>query len=178
MSVFQTILLQDKQGENYCIACRELDTDTSKDDPGMQFMTWGWGLVQGLTFSLLLPLFLPSPLPPPFSSPSLVSPLPPPFSSPFLLSPHFLPPSHPLHPCHLKVLINTKTDPLKQTGRSSSIGSEFAWHASGPEFDPHVRHILSWRLGHENISRATLPLSLIQKEQLSVTGKRICTKYW
>ena len=28
-------------------------------------------------------------------------------------------------------------------GRGSSIGSEFAWHASGPEFDPHVRHILS-----------------------------------
>ena len=30
------------------------------------------------------------------------------------------------------------------TGRGSSIGNEFAWHASGPEFDPHVRHILSW----------------------------------
>lgn len=28
-----TILLQDKQGQNYCIACKELDTDTSKDDP-------------------------------------------------------------------------------------------------------------------------------------------------
>ena len=28
-------------------------------------------------------------------------------------------------------------------GRGSSIGSVFAWHASGPEFDPHVRHILS-----------------------------------
>ena len=34
-------------------------------------------------------------------------------------------------------------------GRGSSIGSVSAWHASGPEFDPHVRHILSWRLGHE-----------------------------
>ena len=33
-SNLQTILLQDKEGENYCIACRELDTDTSKDDPG------------------------------------------------------------------------------------------------------------------------------------------------
>ena len=64
------------------------------------------------------------------------------------------------------------------TGRGSSIGSEFAWHASGPEFDPHVRHILSWRLGHENISTAILPLPLIQEEQLSVTGKRMCTKYW
>ena len=52
------------------------------------------------------------------------------------------------------------------TGRGSSIGSEFAWHASGPEFDPHVRHILSWRLGHENISKAILLLPLIQEEQL------------
>ena len=66
----------------------------------------------------------------------------------------------------------------KCTGRGSSIGSEFAWHTSGPEFDPHVRHILSWRLGHENISTAILPLPLIQEEQLSVTGERMCTKYW
>ena len=62
--------------------------------------------------------------------------------------------------------------------RGSSIGSMFAWHASGPEFDPHVKHILSWRLGHENISTAILPLPLFQEEQLSVTGARICTKYW
>ena len=64
------------------------------------------------------------------------------------------------------------------TGRGSSIGSEFAWHASGPEFDSHVRHNFSWRLGHENISTAILPLPLIQEEQLSVTGERMCTKYW
>ena len=64
------------------------------------------------------------------------------------------------------------------TGRGSSIGSVFAWHASGPKFDPHVRHILSWRLGHENISTTIPPLPLIQEEQLSVTGERICTKYW
>ena len=64
------------------------------------------------------------------------------------------------------------------TGRGSLIGSEFVWHASGPEFDPQVRHILSWRLGHENISTAILPLPLIQEEQLSVTGERMCTKYW
>ena len=55
---------------------------------------------------------------------------------------------------------------------------EFAWHASGPEFDPHVRHTLLWRLGHENISTAILPLPLIQEEQLSVTGESMCTKYW
>ena len=65
-----------------------------------------------------------------------------------------------------------------KTRRGSSIGSEFAWHASSPEFDPHVRHILSWRLGHENISTAILPLLLIQEEQLSVTGESMCTKYW
>ena len=67
---------------------------------------------------------------------------------------------------------------LTATGRGSSIGSVFAWHVSGPEFDPHVRHILSWRLGHENISTAIFPLPLIQEEQLSVTGERMCTKYW
>ena len=47
-----------------------------------------------------------------------------------------------------------------------------------PEFDPHVRHILFWRLGHEKISSAILPLPLIQEEQLSVTGERIRSKYW
>ena len=61
--------------------------------------------------------------------------------------------------------------------RGSSIGSMFAWHASGAKFDLHVQHILSWRLGHESISKAILPLPLIQEEQLSVTGERICTKY-
>ena len=49
-----------------------------------------------------------------------------------------------------------------------------AWHASGPEFDLHVRHILSWRLGHETNSTAILPLPLIQEEQLSVTGEIKC----
>ena len=81
---------------------------------------------------------------------------------------------------------------LSRTGHGSSIGSKFPWHSSGPEFDPHVRHILSWRLCHENISTAILllvdlvvknfcailSLSLIQEEQLSVTGERMCTKYW
>ena len=78
----------------------------------------------------------------------------------------------------LKNSIMFKQSHKDHTGRGSSIGSEFAWHASGPEFDPHVRHTLSWRLGHENISTAILPLPLIQEEQLSVTGERMCTKYW
>ena len=78
----------------------------------------------------------------------------------------------------IRLYIEVTVLSLLYRGRGSSIGSEFAWHASGPEFDPHVRHILSWRLGHENISTAILPLPLIQEEQLSVTGERMCTKYW
>ena len=65
-----------------------------------------------------------------------------------------------------------------KAGRSSSIGSVSAWHASGPEFDPHVQHIFSWGPGHEKSSTAILLLPLIQEEQLSVTGERMCTKYW
>ena len=34
------------------------------------------------------------------------------------------------------------------------------------------------QIGHENKSTAILPLPLIQEEQLSVTGERMCTKYW
>ena len=44
-----------------------------------------------------------------------------------------------------------------------------AWYASGPEFDPHVQHILSLRLGHEKFSMAILPLLLIQEEQTVVS---------
>ena len=74
--------------------------------------------------------------------------------------------------------IDVHSSHFLETGRGSSIGSEFAWQASGPKFDRHVRHILSWRLGHENIPMAILPLPLIQEEQLSVTGERMCTMYW
>ena len=65
-----------------------------------------------------------------------------------------------------------------EAGCGSSIRSVFAWHASGPKFDPHVPHILSWRLGHENISTAIFPLPMIQEKQFLVIGERICTKYW
>ena len=82
------------------------------------------------------------------------------------------------HPGPVLFLLSDRQTPKCEIGRGSSIGSVFAWHASGPGFDPHVRHILSWRLGHENISTAILPLPLIQEEQLSVTGERMCTKYW
>ena len=60
-------------------------------------------------------------------------------------------------------------------GRGGSIWSVSAWHARGPEFDPHVQHILSWRFGHETFSTAILPLPIIQEEQLSATGERMCT---
>ena len=33
-------------------------------------------------------------------------------------------------------------------------------------------------LGHEKFSMAILPLQLIQEEQLSVAGERMCSKYW
>ena len=51
---------------------------------------------------------------------------------------------------------------------ASSLGMQAA-----PEFDPHVRHILSWRLGHENISTAILPLPLIQEAVVSYWWKNV-----
>ena len=41
---------------------------------------------------------------------------------------------------------------------ASSLGMQVA------PSDPHVRHILPWRLGNENISTAILPLPLIQEQ--------------
>ena len=58
----------------------------------------------------------------------------------------------------------------KSAGRGSSIGNVSAWHAIGPEF-----------FGGDLVmkkSTSILPLPLIQEEQLSVTGERMCTKYW
>ena len=59
------------------------------------------------------------------------------------------------------------------TGCGSSIGSMSTWHTSGPEFDPQVRHVLSWRLGHENISTVILPLLLIQEAVFSYWRKNV-----
>ena len=76
---------------------------------------------------------------------------------------------------HIARLLSNKWNKCqirKQAGRGSSIGSVYTCHASGPKFDPHVRHILLWRLGHEKMSTAILLLPLIQKEQLSVNGER------
>ena len=58
-------------------------------------------------------------------------------------------------------------------GRGRSVGCESSWHdAGGPGFHPHVRHILSWTFGHEEVSTDILSLPLIQEGQLSVTGER------
>ena len=45
-------------------------------------------------------------------------------------------------------------------------------------FHPHVRQHSFMVIGHETISTAILCLPLIQEAQLSVTGERMCTKYW
>ena len=39
------------------------------------------------------------------------------------------------------------------TGRGSLVGSGSASYARGPEIDPHIRHILSWKLILKKISR-------------------------
>ena len=54
----------------------------------------------------------------------------------------------------------------------SLVWSMAAQNASDPVFNPSIGYILSWRFGI-----AILPLSLIQEEQISVTGKRMYTKY-
>ena len=55
-------------------------------------------------------------------------------------------------------------------GRGNSIGSVSAWHASGPEFDPHVRHFLSWRLGHVKY--------FYGHSAVSVDSRRAVVSYW
>ena len=39
-------------------------------------------------------------------------------------------------------------------------------------------YVVIYWLDVENISTAILPLPLIQEELLSVTGERMCPKYW
>ena len=49
-------------------------------------------------------------------------------------------------------------------------------YTDGRRFDPAKHYFME--IGHEIISAAILSLPLIQVRQLSVTGKRMCTKYW
>ena len=55
--------------------------------------------------------------------------------------------------------------------RGSSVGSDAARDAKCTAIDPRIRHILSKRFGHENISSAILPLSLVQEEQFQFMAK-------
>ena len=55
----------------------------------------------------------------------------------------------------------------------SSLGMQAA-----PSLIPTSGTFFHGDFGHKNISTAILPLPLIQEEQLSVTGERMCTKYW
>ena len=65
-------------------------------------------------------------------------------------------------------------------GRYSSVGSDVTWESRGTAIDPRILQIFLRRLGYENISTAILSLPLIQEEylNLSVSGKRMCAKYW
>ena len=63
-------------------------------------------------------------------------------------------------------------------GRGSSVGCASAWCADGRGFDPHVWKYSFVAVGHEIISTVILSLLMIQEGQLSVTGERMCTKYW
>ena len=45
-----------------------------------------------------------------------------------------------VHVFSLNLLVRIRQ---RKTGRGSSVGSQFASYASGPEIDPRVRYILS-----------------------------------
>ena len=63
-------------------------------------------------------------------------------------------------------------------GPTGAVSSTSDFHSGGCEFAPWLGLILTYvEIGHEITSTADLSLSLIQEEQLSVTGKRMCTKY-
>ena len=63
-------------------------------------------------------------------------------------------------------------------GHGSSVGCASAWYVDGRGFCPHVQQHSVLEIGHEIIFTAILSLPLIQEGQLSVTGERMCTKYW
>ena len=66
---------------------------------------------------------------------------------------------------HVENILQNEFSSHRRTGCGSSIGSEFAWHASGPEFDPNVRDILSWR--HELVSKFNVGLKTLLHQGLS-----------
>ena len=58
----------------------------------------------------------------------------------------------------------------------SSVGSDVALESRGTGINLRVWHIFSRRFGHEIVSTAILSIPLIQEDQLSVNGKRMCAK--
>ena len=76
---------------------------------------------------------------------------------------------HPLQP--------TNTEQTN-TNLESSVGSDVTWELRGTAIDPRVWHTVSLIFGYEIVSTVILPLPLIQEEQLSVNGERMCAKYW
>ena len=64
------------------------------------------------------------------------------------------------------------------TGRSSSVRYAIPWYAGSHRFDPHIRQRSLVEIGREIILMAILSHPPSQEEQLSVTGERMCTKYW
>ena len=67
---------------------------------------------------------------------------------------------------------------MVKAGSGSSVGFASAWYADGRRLDPHIRQHSLMEIGHELIYTAILSLPFIQERQLSVTGERMCTKYW
>ena len=62
---------------------------------------------------------------------------------------------------------------------AQSYACPSTWYVDGRGFDPHIRRIFfCGDLVMKNISTAILSLPLIQEGQLSVTGERMCTKFW
>ena len=64
----------------------------------------------------------------------------------------------------------------KIAGRGRSVGFASAWYADRRGFGSHIRQYLFVEIGHEILSTAILPLPPIQVEQLSITGRKMCTK--
>ena len=67
---------------------------------------------------------------------------------------------------------------LFKTAKHHKTGMVAAWYADGRGLDPYVRQHSFKEFSHEIISTTILSLLLIQEGQLSVTGERMCTKYW
>ena len=72
---------------------------------------------------------------------------------------------------------STKLHCLKEiSGPGSSVGCDSTWYVDGRGFDPRARQNIIVVM--KSFLRAFLSLTLTRVGQLSVTGKRMCTKNW